>query len=67
MDSQPLVEEYRYRYSRVQIQERVKMWTYPEIFQKRDYFIENCKHEGKLVSRRESTEKQMNVKGDELK
>lgn len=43
------------------------MWTHPEIFQKRDYFIENCKHEGKLVSRRESTEKQMNVKGDELK
>ena len=52
---------------RVQIQERVKMGTHPSIFQKRDYFTENCKHEGKLVSRRKSTEKQMNVEGDELK
>lgn len=52
---------------RVQIQEGVKMGTHPSIFQKHDYFIENCKHEGKLVSRRKSTEKQVNVKGDELK
>lgn len=53
---------------RVQIQERGENGNSSfNLLQKRDYFTENCKREGKLVSRRKSTEKQMNVKGDELK
>lgn len=43
------------------------MGTNPSIFQKHDCSIKNCKHQGKLTSRRESTEQPNDEKEDELK